>query len=415
MKRPGKAPSSKPSKESRELEKLTKKIAGGRATTGAVQAVHDAAALLALGHCFDDALRIFRRLAESPKEIVRLATDAWDTTYFRRPYHQLAAVAATAAMREELALSTSDMASDVEEEQKEFRTQRAYYLQDPGSSYGATPATTKMVEAMARHLDAGKPRAALEIGRKLVESEVEHWTLRLENLLLAADVAHAAGEEQEALRSMARAAETNREGSYGLRSEELRILLSFEFSARGLARGELGGVELAPEVVAQLVSAVGDFFGRILGAPEPKVDWSKLLKKLAGARGMRAGATDAELASLEGRLKAKLPEEYRAVLKVSNGLARSKVLRLWSTSEVEWFRKTNADWIAAYVEEGADIAHLADTLQISEAREGEVYLLNPKVKTKDGSWEAWVFANHIPGDQRYTSLAQLVEDLIEDG
>jgi hypothetical protein len=51
-------------------------------------------------------------------------------------------------------------------------------------------------------------------------------------------------------------------------------------------------------------------------------------------------------------------------------------------------------------------------LQISEARDGEVYLLNPSVEAA-GEWEAWHFANHVPGETRYTSFLELIHNLLE--
>ena len=52
-----------------------------------------------------------------------------------------------------------------------------------------------------------------------------------------------------------------------------------------------------------------------------------------------------------------------------------------------------------------DPKHLAQTLCISEVGDDAVLLLNPMVIWPDGEWEAWLFANWIPGAIRYRSFA----------
>jgi len=56
--------------------------------------------------------------------------------------------------------------------------------------------------------------------------------------------------------------------------------------------------------------------------------------------------------------------------------------------------------------------YLATTLQISEIEEGgsAVYLLNPKVMTEDGEWEAWLWANWRPKAMRFRSFFDLMEE-----
>jgi len=52
-----------------------------------------------------------------------------------------------------------------------------------------------------------------------------------------------------------------------------------------------------------------------------------------------------------------------------------------------------------------DVKHLAHTLCISEVGDSAVLLLNPMVVWPDGEWEAWLFANWLPGATRYRSFA----------
>jgi HEAT repeats len=85
----------------------------------------------------------------------------------------------------------------------------------------------------------------------------------------------------------------------------------------------------------------------------------------------------------------------------------------------------NEQWVEAYVacdspdedreyyryEDGSAaglrVQHLPSLVQISDVDDG-VYLLNPRAVTPDGEWEAWFFANWIPGATRYSSFAHLM-------
>ena len=51
---------------------------------------------------------------------------------------------------------------------------------------------------------------------------------------------------------------------------------------------------------------------------------------------------------------------------------------------------------------------MQDLLLLGEGQDGAVYLLNPKVKTSNGEWEAWNFANWYPGAYRYPSFRSMV-------
>jgi hypothetical protein len=149
-----------------------------------------------------------------------------------------------------------------------------------------------------------------------------------------------------------------------------------------------------------------------------------------------AGATEEQLALLETRLGVALPPSYRGFLEVSNGWRHTgtSIERIWSTEEVDWFRVRNQGWIDAYVSPFADVAssgpaltddeylvygeaqdpvrfrteYLASALEISEPGDSAVYLLNPETTTHDGEWEAWLFANWLPGAQRHRSFAELM-------
>jgi hypothetical protein len=148
------------------------------------------------------------------------------------------------------------------------------------------------------------------------------------------------------------------------------------------------------------------------------------------------GATEAQIAQAEARLKAKLPLSYREFLKVTNGWRTTtlSIDRLWSTEEIEWFSVRHQDWIDAWslgwsLGAGPDEVPIPDeeylvygegqtgalrteylqtALEISDFGDG-IYLLNPRIVTEEGEWEAWFFADWLPGARRYRSFWELMQ------
>lgn len=159
------------------------------------------------------------------------------------------------------------------------------------------------------------------------------------------------------------------------------------------------------------------------------------------------GATETELIKAETRLGVRLPPSYRAFLTVSNGwrLFSSFIPRLWSTQDIEWLAKRRLESITAWRQgEGytdkpfpavfpspilalaLDESHfvygerqdptsmnseyLFTALEISDQeRSGTaLLLLNPRVRSVEGEWEAWEWAHWFPGAYRYRSFLELM-------
>lgn len=138
-------------------------------------------------------------------------------------------------------------------------------------------------------------------------------------------------------------------------------------------------------------------------------------------------ATKRNIQDLEKRLGVTLPPSYKNFLRVSNGWMRTTpfIGRIRPTEEVDWFRVENKHWVEVYSQGGSEkpdeeyyvyhaegaadhrAEHMASLLQISDADDG-VYLLNPMAVTPDGEWEAWFFANWVPGAVRFPSFAHLM-------
>jgi hypothetical protein len=170
--------------------------------------------------------------------------------------------------------------------------------------------------------------------------------------------------------------------------DDWRALLT-RWSAELIAAGEAEGEPFPPEVAA----------AGWLGYP---------------------GATEAQLAAAEARLGARLPPSYRRFLAVTNGWRHTGTFidRLWPAEEIAWFRERNQDWIDAYTvpargdehEPASFAAGLRAALEVSDVGDAAIYLLNPLVVGADGEWEAWFFANWVPGERRYPSFRALMQD-----
>jgi hypothetical protein len=173
----------------------------------------------------------------------------------------------------------------------------------------------------------------------------------------------------------------------------------------------------------------------VVTALSTSMEWNQFLKSFASALGNgewpgKTGASEEQLLKAEGRLKIKLPPSYRAFLAASNGWqnASREVPVLKPIEKIRWFKREHREWVQAYLDpmqgrdailpaeqdyfnyaEGDtvnfDVKHLAQTLCISEVGDSAVLLLNPMVIWPDGEWEAWLFANWLPGACRYRSFA----------
>lgn len=148
----------------------------------------------------------------------------------------------------------------------------------------------------------------------------------------------------------------------------------------------------------------------------------------------RSGATDLDIARLEARLQVRLPPSYVSFLRFTNGwsgILTDYIHQLWSTENVDWFSKRNQDWIDAWNEE-ADLSdegvpdadyfvyselqsaldvrleYLQTALEVSARGDDCILLLNPKVVTSEGEWEAWFLSNWMPGARRFRTFWELM-------
>jgi hypothetical protein len=143
------------------------------------------------------------------------------------------------------------------------------------------------------------------------------------------------------------------------------------------------------------------------------------------------GAAEEQIQRAESRLGVRLPPSYRQFLATTNGwrMTGTFIFRMWSTEEIERFSVRNRGWALAYswrrvipvpdskylvYGEGQDSTwirpqYLPTMLEISDTGDDAIYLLNPHIVTPDGEWEAWFFANWLPGAQRYRSFLEMMQ------
>jgi hypothetical protein len=137
-----------------------------------------------------------------------------------------------------------------------------------------------------------------------------------------------------------------------------------------------------------------------------------------------AGANDEQLAATEARLAMKLPPSYSEFLRATNGLLQpySYVAAcggdFWPAADIDWFRVHNPEWIEAYAVAGellspagakTFVGELRGTLELSHDGDAAVYLLNPRVLTANGEWEAWFFASWSPEVERFPSFEAMMQ------
>lgn len=144
------------------------------------------------------------------------------------------------------------------------------------------------------------------------------------------------------------------------------------------------------------------------------------------------GATKYEVLNLEQRLKTKLPPSYREFLLTANGFGPIDYFIYWlrSCREVDWLVNTEKDLVElcevdlhaipsvpdedyfryndSQYEYNMRGEYLRGCLMISDWGDAGFLALNPAVQ-HNGEWEAWHFANWMPGARRYRSFAELME------
>ncbi|MGZ3406790.1 MAG: SMI1/KNR4 family protein [Polyangia bacterium] len=159
----------------------------------------------------------------------------------------------------------------------------------------------------------------------------------------------------------------------------------------------------------------------------------QVAEEALGADWLGAPGLDAKaLAALEKRLGTTLPKSYRDFLAASDGwrITGALGLRLWPAAKIGWLRDTGAAWVKSWGSASGDARPVPDAeyfvygdeqdagsmrheyvdsaLQIGDSEDNGIYLLNPKIVTPDGEWEAWHLAPFYPGAARFRSFEEMI-------
>ncbi len=144
-------------------------------------------------------------------------------------------------------------------------------------------------------------------------------------------------------------------------------------------------------------------------------------------------ATKSQVMQLQSRLGFELPPSYRNFLLVSNGWSRTSdmISKLRSVNQVQWLETDDPQLLDVWAADNTDDAisnfsladyfaydgrpifdreHFRKSLVIADPVPGDsmIYVLNPMVVASNGEWEAWRFANWIPGAERFPSFELLM-------
>jgi hypothetical protein len=132
-------------------------------------------------------------------------------------------------------------------------------------------------------------------------------------------------------------------------------------------------------------------------------------------------------------------------LLASNGFTiLNRYCEIYGTDQIKWFIEENKEWIEIWngdedrideewaeiwgIDDDDDISdeeyiqykddplltrsqYMKTALQISSTRDGDVFLLNPKIKDTRNEWEAWDFGNKNSGAYRYQSFWDMMQEL----
>lgn len=141
-------------------------------------------------------------------------------------------------------------------------------------------------------------------------------------------------------------------------------------------------------------------------------------------------AKEKQIEEAERHLSVQLPRSLKDFWRVSGGLLvlnlDAEDGKVFGPGEVAWLPEVapnliNDEPIVASIEDEeyfdysrtqdpANIRekYVKDLLVVSEVVDAGLLALNPKVRTKDGEWEAWFFGWELPGAMRFRSFAHLM-------
>ena len=123
-----------------------------------------------------------------------------------------------------------------------------------------------------------------------------------------------------------------------------------------------------------------------------------------------------EIHDLEKRLNLKLPEDYKAFLRLNNGFSSpsSVETEFLKTTSVDYWKEIDTESVEIWsdTDDEAFSASIKSSICIADKNAEQQFLLIPPNKYND-NWQYWKFASWIPGEQKYQDLNEYFQSVLE--
>lgn len=120
-------------------------------------------------------------------------------------------------------------------------------------------------------------------------------------------------------------------------------------------------------------------------------------------------ATEKQIAEKEAKLGLKLPEDYKAFLKITNGFSAPNNIEpsFESIEKIDFLKNIDNFTIECY-----DLPELENAIIVAGISEEQYFLLLPP-KSVNEKWKYWKFANWYPGEHPFENLNNYFEDVLK--
>ena len=147
------------------------------------------------------------------------------------------------------------------------------------------------------------------------------------------------------------------------------------------------------------------FFSLELGEPNQSLTKSQIKNQWLGFE----PAKIEKIQKTENRLKIKLPDDYKNLLKITNGFSAPNSIEptFMKIEEIDYLKNIEKQTIDAY-----KIPELENCILIAGKDEEQYFLLIPPNNKKE-KWRYWKFANWYPGEHEFENLDAYFLDVLK--
>lgn len=121
--------------------------------------------------------------------------------------------------------------------------------------------------------------------------------------------------------------------------------------------------------------------------------------------GANSGVTDVQIEAVETKLNLKLPKEYVAFMKITNGFQAANEVEptFFTIDKIDFYINYDPTAVEIWGENEYVGQAIKRSIIIADEYDGQQFLLIPPLDEK-GEWQFWKFATWIPGDEPYRDL-----------